>query len=74
MAAVLNHQQITDELQTRKVNLQSMEATRNITVQTMNESIQQSKNMGTETVNKLRDHVNPLVETEDIDKLKYTQR
>ena len=69
MAVVLNNQQITDELLALKVSLASMEATLNITVQQMNESIQQSKNMGTEIDNKLRDHITPLVDAKVIDKL-----
>ena len=69
MAAVLNNQQITDELHQLKLNLQSMESTLNVTVQSMNESIQQSKNMGTEIDNKLRDHINPLVDAKVIEKL-----
>ena len=69
MAAVLDNQQITDELYALKANLQTMEATLNLTVQSMNESIQQSKNMGTEIDNKLRDHINPLVDAKVIEKL-----
>lgn len=34
----------------------------------MNESIEQSTNMGTEIDNKLRDHINPLVDAKVIDK------
>ena len=57
-AAPLNNQQITDELYALKQSLQSMETTLNVTLQNMNESIQQSRIMGTYLDNKLRDHIN----------------